>query len=110
MSAGMMAVQRRAQISVALTDEERARLSDISGDLRREDPRLARSLSKPTGRKRWIPRCELALVAVSVATEIVGAVERQPIVCGLAWLGMTIGAVLILFTHGQRYRPPGKPD
>jgi hypothetical protein len=45
-----------------------------------------------------------------VATEIAGAVERQPIVCGLAWLGMTIGAVLILFTHGQHCRPPGKPD
>ena len=102
-----MAVQRRVQISVALTEHERALLSDIGADIRREDPRLARSLSKPADHKRRILAYAISLALFSAAMEIVGAIGRQPPVCAFAWLGMTIGAVVILFNNG----PPGDwPD
>jgi hypothetical protein len=94
---------------VDLSEHERALLSDIGVDLWREDPQLARSLSKPAGHRRRILTYAIALVAFSAVVEIAGALARQPLACALAWLGMTIGAVLIGFNHGQPGRLPGGP-
>lgn len=97
-------------MAVVLTAQERHRLNEIGEDLQRTDPRLARSLAMPAGRRRRTPIAALVLLAVSVQTEIVGALARQPVVCALAWLGMAIATIVVLVSHEFRPRLPGRLD
>jgi Protein of unknown function (DUF3040) len=92
---------RRAQVSLALTESEHRRLSEIGDAVRREDPHLARLLSKPANCRWRLTTAAMALFATSVATEIVGAVERQPLVCVIAWTGLAVGTILYLFRNGD---------
>jgi hypothetical protein len=87
-----------------LTDDERRRLEELSNELARSDPRLARALS---GRSRpipaWRPAVEI-LIAVALPFAVVGISAAEPLLFAVACIAIVTAAVITLITQYQRLR------
>lgn len=91
-----------------LSEREMRQLCELGADLLRSDPRLARSLSAPAGRRRSIRRLAWGLTMACIPLEVTGALTKQSLVCAVAWLGATI-SICVLLIAPRPSAPRGRP-